>query len=500
MASNPEWESQFQAYRSEFAAKGVFLLQLLQADPVLFSGFQDDPNCQLAISTALEERPELVQGQAGDQLIKSFFEVGITEDHPLAISLVTAYLNENVIMAADEIDLNDRDALEDLRNQIDAALKDNSDLAALTGIEQHELNAIADILIELSPGSSSEDHTDSTGSLSFDSANYINRIAAATNSTISKIEGLAGGHYSNIFTGAGVALALPAMIDSSADFIKDPSVKTFLTAASKDIPALNDSLALAMNFADKKPDWFTTLGRASSCFKFIGAAIALDGSRNRLAHGDEVGAALNMGVAGSSAISIYAGLTGAATMAAWWTGVGLLLTASLAGWDRYNHIQATNTYMTETTAEFFSYAGFNETAAQALSDQSGEGHSPVPIFMRYGELKGMTKQETVEWINTIVDSENGLTKLEWLRDCLHRTQDAIDNDISQFNSFDESDDHMIDNIHLGIDNIEGEGPGHSVISASTWADPRSAAQVDALLAKIGIEVPVLEQEAYLSYN
>ena len=132
-----------------------------------------------------------------------------------------------------------------------------------------------------------------------------------------------------------------------------------------------------------------------------------------------------------------------------------------------------------TSMRFLQHAGLTEQAARALTDQSGEGYSVVPLLSRYAQLKGMKledpqqQQKLVNWINGM-----SADQLAALRNNLHHTADDFDGDPSR--------------LPLTADSDRLEVPD---IASRPWftrfgdRGPKSIAQLEAQLAVL--QIPTL---------
>jgi hypothetical protein len=179
-------------------------------------------------------------------------------------------------------------------------------------------------------------------------------------------------------------------------------------------------------------------------------------------------------------VTAAGGFTWALGTSAWSGPVGFGLTLiGVLGLEAHRSHQESTKYETQTSADFLAHSGLSREAADVLKDQSGEGYSPVPILMRYGELRGLTPQQTVDWINSIARSEDGSAKLGALRDNLHHTLDEIGGDVSQFNATAENDDQHI-----------WDTEQRPWFARTGVAQPESAAQLDAMLPILEIPMPV----------
>ncbi|MQW85715.1 LysM peptidoglycan-binding domain-containing protein [Sinorhizobium saheli] len=193
--------------------------------------------------------------------------------------------------------------------------------------------------------------------------------------------------------------------------------------------------------------------------------------------------------------SLSAAAAGGTVMAALGTGTmfgpaGLVIVgAAVIGQMIVADTRDSNTYMTETSKRFLAHSGLDEAAAGALVDQSGDGHSPVPILARYAELKGYRlerpadRQKFIDWLNGL---PNG--GLEKLRDNLHRTLDTFGGDPAKLSATAGSDESYTDSQRLNERYVSGQVYIPSLADRIRNGDaaPASARQIDVVLAELGI--------------
>ncbi|WOS65771.1 LysM peptidoglycan-binding domain-containing protein [Sinorhizobium fredii] len=152
-----------------------------------------------------------------------------------------------------------------------------------------------------------------------------------------------------------------------------------------------------------------------------------------------------------------------------------------------------NNYMTDTSKRFLAHADLNETAAGVLVDQSGDGHSPVPILARYAELKGYSLDQPVDR-QRFIDWLNGIPKdrLETLRDNLHHALDEFSGDPAKLAATAGTDESYTDSKHLNERYVSGQVYIPSLTDKIRNGDaaPASATQIDVVLAELGIGIPV----------
>lgn len=473
--SNPDWEEEFGALQEQLADSGAGLLEQVRQLQGLpddiradhqqrIEALLDDPNSQLAISTAFQQRPDLVTGAAGDALVETFAELGITEDAPLAVNLAGAYLRENVITPAADIDPRDPQSLEDARAQLDDALRDNPQLADMLGITTSELNGIAEAFDDLVP-----DFTDD-----FDPQRYEIDVARNLNNTLDKIDGtFRDTPYNRGFRTSALAIVGSGLANAMEAYGEDPSLRNALQVSIETARVGVDGAQLVDALLNPAEGSRATHGLklGGKFVHVLGAGLAGADALVRLNQGDVVGAGLNAAVAGGVGYAVFGTSSLAGPI-----GFGIATVATLVqfGRDAYQSAQHNSRFETQTTADFLAHAGFSEEAAEALIDQSGEGHSVVPLLMSYGELHGLTPEQTVAWVNSIPEGENGTVMLAALRDNLHNTLDEFDGDVTQF------DEHA-DGFELASPSL-GE-------SRSGSLTPRSMFELDAILPQLDIESP-----------
>ncbi|APG87273.1 hypothetical protein SAMCCGM7_pC0067 (plasmid) [Sinorhizobium americanum CCGM7] len=197
--------------------------------------------------------------------------------------------------------------------------------------------------------------------------------------------------------------------------------------------------------------------------------------------------------------SLSAAAAGGTIMAALGTGTmfgpaGLVIVgAAVVGQMIVADTRDSNTYMTETSKRFLAHSGLNETAAGALVDQSGDGHSPVPILARYAELKGFRLDQPADR-RRFIDWLNGMPKegLEKLRDNLHHTLDAFGGDPAKLAASAGSDANYTDPQRLNEGYVSGEiyVPSIAAEIRAGNGSPSSVRQIDVALSELGIAVPI----------
>ncbi|ASY65886.1 hypothetical protein SJ05684_b49040 (plasmid) [Sinorhizobium sojae CCBAU 05684] len=196
--------------------------------------------------------------------------------------------------------------------------------------------------------------------------------------------------------------------------------------------------------------------------------------------------------------SLSAAAAGGTIMAALGTGTmfgpaGLVIVgAAVIGQMIVADTRDSNKHMNATSMRFLAHSGLDEGIARVLVDQSGDGHSPVPILGRYAELKGYHldepagRQRFVDWLKTIPAE-----KLEKLRDNLHHTLDAFGGEAAKLAATAASDQAFTDATRLNAGYVSGEVyfPSTAEKIRDGNAAPSSAVQIDIVLAELGIAAP-----------
>ncbi|MPZ38232.1 MAG: LysM peptidoglycan-binding domain-containing protein [Rhizobiales bacterium] len=480
-AKGPEWEQRLEQLQTQLGDSGAKLLTQIQELQNMpddlradhqeeINGLLDDPNAQLAVSMALQQHPELVRGAAGRELVETFAELGITgADNPLAVNLAGAYLRENVIAPAGAIDPNDPSSLRDARTRLTEALKDNPQLATMLGVTPDQLNEVADAFIELVPQHTSEFNPERYG---IDAARNLNNALDKADEIFRDTPFNRGFRVGALaIVGSGLSNAVEAYGDH-------PSLRNALQVAVDSARVGIDGAQLVTSLFNPSTDSGLTNGLklGGKFVHLLGAGLAGIDALARLGRGDILGAGLNAAVAGGVGYAVFGSSTLAGPIG---FGIATAATLGLFVWDGIQNASHNSRFETGTTADFLRHAGFSEEAAQALIDQSGESYSPVPILMRYGELHGLTPEQTVAWVNSIASSEDGPAKLDALRDNLHHTLDEIDGNVSEFNATADNDAERI-----------WDTEQRPWFARTGEARPESAAQLDAMLPILEIEVPV----------
>lgn len=482
-AADPGWTDRVKKLEDKLATHGTHLLeqtaQLSKLPPELAdrqSGLNDfladtlgAYESKAAVSLALQKHPNVMAGDNGIAL-KNFFATVKSghEARKLAPQIVNAYIKANVVSRLTDLDPNKpasiakaQDALESLKG---------SAMAKLLGVTEADLGKAVDQVKATLPAKG-------------ESTDSILKKLQKLDATVSGLKSFQNSTFGGVvFRALGVIGAGASLINSGQRFANDPTWAPAVKLMT-DASGLTRGYAELVKAVDRGGSLSTALaGKTASAltaFAALGdAALAIDAYQK----GDNtaatffgisaVGGALAAAPAVVSTVPALAASAAAGTAAAWLgpIGIGLIVVGTIGNALYQNH-KIDKLHDTPEAAKFLEVAGFNDKTAKALVDQSGEGFSPVPLLMKYGQLHGLTADQTIQWLNNLSEAQLATT-----RDVVHRTLDELDGDITKFHMT-ASDD---------ADYIEG---AVIVPAASGQVPALSQAQLDTVLTLRDIPWP-----------
>lgn len=162
----------------------------------------------------------------------------------------------------------------------------------------------------------------------------------------------------------------------------------------------------------------------------VGVALDVVGAVEAFGEGDALQGALQTTSALGGAVAIF----GAGS--AWGPAgaiVGGVAALTSLGVSAYREKQEADKYQTDTAKKFMQDVGFNEQTAGILYDTSGEGLSPLPLLTHYAAERGLTPQQTTDFLNSL-GTEYGGTLLKNMRDVGHKVLDNVDGDLGRLDS------------------------------------------------------------------
>ncbi|AFL50749.1 hypothetical protein ABIE78_003459 [Sinorhizobium fredii] len=494
----PEWAKTEQRLEDNIAASGEKLLHQLTAlgnlPPELASQQQavndeigkilSDEKTAMAIEIAMKKDPALIDNPAVLNLMG--YQARLTDrGRKLAEEATTQIIRHKVLPSFTELQSGGPAALGKARASLEE-LKDGK-LSQMLGIPKADMDRAIDAVGKSlpEPGETVEQ----------------SRAKMATiNGDLNDLKSSSGVRSFANTTGPGQMLRLIGVAATGA------SISNSATVAQNN-PTLRNNLKVVIDAVGLGQRTVEILGGMDH-LNADSAAVKHFGSSSRpavkflgaLSGGFDAWVAFDYFKAGDPLMaSLSAAAAGGTIMAALGTGTmfgpaGLVIVgAAVIGQMIVTNTRDSNKYMTDTSKRFLAHSDLNETAAGALVDQSGDGHSPVPILARYAELKGYRldqpadRQQFIDWLN-------GLPKegLETLRDNLHHTLDAFGGDRAKLAASAGSDESYTDTTRLNERYVSGQVYIPSLADKIRNGDaaPASAKQIDVVLAELGIGIPV----------
>lgn len=231
----------------------------------------------------------------------------------------------------------------------------------------------------------------------------------------------------------GLAASAQGAYSATTAFFNDPSIESGIDAALADIGFYRTATDFAKQLGyEPRDSALGHLGSNKTVGKVLGGAAVLWGTygvAKDLYDGEFTQAALGTaGVTGAAlplifSSSSWAGPVGAAIS------VGVVL-----GSYQVNRVNASNEYTGEAARDFLGELGFDNDAARALADRSGETYQAVDALIKYGNLNGLDYQESIDWINSLDKDQ-----LDYVRDRFHHMLDRNDGSLNDFNQTSEND-------------------------------------------------------------
>lgn len=488
----PEWEARLQGLNDKLAEQGEqLLLQLTALDALppdlgdssritqdVVQRIADNPAAQIAIRTALQGGSDLLAGGLGDKALSFFAEnaavfKGTDQGRKFINELATLYMRQTVLERIGTLDAADPASVQRARDAL-AELGD-SRFAALLGLSQKDLDKSIRALEATLPQAG-------------DTAEDVAARLARLDETIEGIKGLDKTTFAGqLLRGVGLALAGTGFLASAARAIDDPTLKNNLKLIVDAAGLGQKGTELLIGLGRVDAD--SALGRlgSSAAGKFLGvlgAGFDFWSAGESFASGD-VPAGLLYATGGVGGVMAALGAGSLAGP----IGIGLVI-ISVVGLTLWSNTKEANKHEPGSdggvSLRFLQHAGFSEDAARALVDQSGEGHSPVPLLQQYAQLKGLDladaadQQRFVDWINGMDPAA-----LARLRDRLHATLDHVDGDVSKFTATSDLDSSLV--VPPEYQSPSWSAPNEYELLAQIIRErPTSVVQLDAALAELGL--------------
>ncbi|PKA43866.1 peptidoglycan-binding protein LysM [Rhizobium sullae] len=494
----PEWAKTEKRLEDNIAASGEKLLQQLTAlgnlPPELASQQQavndeigkilSDEKTAMAVEIAMKKNPALLDSPAALNLLGA--QARLTDrGRKLAEEATTQIIRHKVLPSFTDLQSGDPAALGKARNSLEA-LKQGK-LSQMLGIPKADMDGAIDAVAKSlpEPGETVEQ----------------SRAKMATlNDDLNDLKSSSGVRSFANTTGPGQMLRLIGIAATGASVANSATVAQNNPTLRNDLKVVIDAVGLGQRTVEILGG-MDRLNAGSAAVKHFGSssrpAVKFLGA---LSGGFDAWVAFDYFKAGDPLMgSLSAAAAGGTIMAALGTGTmfgpaGLVIVgAAVISQMIVADTRDSNKYMTDTSKRFLAHSELDETTAGALVDQSGDGHSPVPILARYAELKGYRldqpadRQRFIDWLNSI--PKEGLEKL---RDNLHRTLDEFGGDPAKLPATTGSDGSYTDAQRLNERYISGQVYIPSLADKIRNGDaaPSSAKQIDVVLVELGIGIPV----------
>jgi hypothetical protein len=485
-ASKPGFERTEQQLKGALEADGTKLLDQLGALanlPPELAGQQEAANQQIRDTVgdaksfeALQVAARQESGRLSPEAIRTIGQLGRLTDRgrKLAEEAATQILQREILPKFQDLNPNDAASLTRARDAVES-LRDGR-LSNLLGIADSDLDKVVKTLENALPpagvvegveqmqarlstlNTEVEKLTGPNGVKSFHKSEFPGQVLRTI--------GLAG-NIASLFSSASTAEANPSMKNNLKILIDSAGVAQKTIELAEGLGALDSGSNSAKLFGSSTKPAVKVLGALGAAFDFWNAYDYAKAGDN-----------FSAGLSAAAGAGTIAAAVGTGTMAG---PIGLAVVGgAIVTQMIWDDIKQSNIHMNETSENFLKHAGFDQEAAHELVDQSGDGHSPVPILVKYAEHKGFNmddpagQQAFVDWINNI-PPEN----LAALRDNLHHTLDEIGGDVSKFNATAPNDEQRI-----------WDTQQRPWFARTGEARPESAAQLDAMLPILEIPMPV----------
>ncbi len=494
----PEWAATEQRLEDNIAASGEKLLQQLTSlgnlPPELASQRQavddeigkilSDEKTAMAVEIAMKKNPALLDSPAVLNLLG--YQARLTDrGRKLAEEATTQIIRHRVLPSFTDLQTGDPAALGKAKASLQG-LKDGG-LSRMLGIPEADMNRAIDAVDRSLPAP----------------GETIEQARAKMATLDGELNGLKSSSGVRSFantTGPGQMLRLIGLAATGASVANSAN-------AAQNTPNLRNNLKVVIDAVGLGQRTTELLG-GMDLLRSDSTAVKHFGSSSRpavkflgaLSGGFDAWLAFDYFKGGDPLMgSLSAAAAGGTVMAALGTGTmfgpaGLVIVgAAVIGQMIVADTRDSNRYMTDTSKRFLTHSGLSETAAGVLVDQSGDGHSPVPILARYAELRGFQldqpadRQRYIDWLNGIPKE-----KLETLRDNLHHTLDEIGGDLTKLPATAGSDGRYTDAQRLNERYVGGQVyiPSFADQIRNGNAAPASIRQIDVVLAELGIGIPV----------
>lgn len=481
--ANPGWQERHDDLQAQVAEHGGALLQQMAAMQELPAGLEgghgsdikaritemlEDPETGFAISTAAGTDAESIAELDLPDMVT--FASGLSlGNRGLGVvkSLASAHVQQNVVDPLANLDVENPASIADARARI-GTLR-NPAIATALGLDPSKLDDLNSAVYAL------QDVLPRNGEV-LSQADLESRLEQLDK----KLEALSAFDRSQplgqVFRGIGVAAGVASLWGATSDLISDPSldagVKVLTGAAG--LAVSTGDLATGLGMIPEESAWsrFSASQTLGKVLGTVGIGLSLVGVADNLSNGDLAQAGLGLAGVGGSALALFGSSAWAGPVG---VTIGLVAAAGSFGLSIHRAKEA-EAELEAASAPFLQSIGFSESAAEILSDFSGDGHNSLMLLAEYAQHKGynladpVDQQQFVEWINNL-DAD----LLGELRDNLNHVIDGYQGDASQLDS---------DATRPPVEHWVNPSTGTSVPMISVYR-PESVGEIDAFLYERG---------------
>ncbi|GGB05821.1 peptidoglycan-binding protein LysM [Brucella endophytica] len=442
----------------------------------------NDDRSYLAIQTALRTNPELLDSPA--VLNFASRQARLTDrGRKLVEEIFTQYVQRDILPKIADFKPGDAASMAEIRDGLEK-FRDGK-FATLLGVTEKDMNKAIDAIEASLPEAGDTEAVTRQKMQDLDTrlreldSHQQSGVRTFSSSTIP----------GQLLRTIGASASAVGLMNSAEAAFTTPNVETILKATFDAAGLAQRSIEIGRGLDMISPDSFAARyfdGSLRPGTKFLGAVGSVfDGvnSYQAFAGGDP----LMGGIHAATAAGGLAATFGAGTIAGP-IGLGVVILgvgASMIVED----VRENNKYETARSAEFLDTSELSTAASQALIDNSGDGHSPVPLLVEYAKQKGFDLEDAAHriiftnWLNDM-----SAEQLATLRDNLHHTIDEFGGNATKLEPTAADDYNYTSDI---LYNQEVVTPRQTFFGERFYvedgdASPSSVTQIDIALNTLGI--------------
>ncbi|PRD41741.1 peptidoglycan-binding protein LysM [Phyllobacterium phragmitis] len=442
----------------------------------------NDDRSYLAIQTALRTNPELLDSPAALNFASR--QARLTDrGRKLVEEIFTQFVQRDILPKIADFKPGDAASMAEIRDGLEK-FRDGK-FATLLGVTEKDMNKAIDAIEASLPEAGDTEAITRQKMQDLDTklkgldSHQQNGIRSFSSSTIP----------GQLLRTIGASASAVGLMNSAEAAFTTPNVETILKATFDAAGLAQRSIEIGRGLDMIAPDSFAVRyfdGSLRPGTKFLGAvASVFDGvnSIQAFAGGDP----LLGGIHAATAAGGLAATFGAGTIAGP-IGLGVVILGVGASMI-VEGVRENNKYETSRSAQFLDTSELSVAASQALIDNSGDGHSPVPLLVEYANEKGFDLDDAAHR-TAFTDWLNGMSaeQLATLRDNLHHTIDEFGGDATKLEQTATDDYEYTSDI---LYNQEVVTPRKTFFGERFYvedgdASPSSVTQIDIALDTLGI--------------